>query len=475
MKRDERDEWSADEPSGDFADRVMARVEGEAHGAVVKAPPRRARFVAGLAGGAALAASVALAIAWHGAGAKDHGEAIVADRTQLALGARAIAVLEPGSHVSWKGDDVEQTAGDVFYRVEPGGAFRVHTPAGDVAVLGTCFRVRMNGSERNEDHVNGRDIKAATVGAAITVAAIVSVYEGKVAVSHAKESVTLTAGESARSDGSGVHRASGASGESGSAATTDDPLVVANENLADQVRDYKRKLDAIEAQKGTTERQLAEAQKKLALADNDAQSGPPKNPNDLTQDDWKQLAANGEVRARIPCALSEEHALATPKNLAAVGLPEGDLQPINAALTQSSQKMWGVLRPFCVKALDGNAAIADMLGQGTCQQLVFETANKHEDTAEELRQVAEIRAGERPMPKDIASLGVVGQITYAMSGESKALEQQLAQSIGPDDAHAFVYGEQGCWSNSTWSQGPRAPVPGKPVVTGAGTTSGGNQ
>jgi hypothetical protein len=318
-----------------------------------------------------------------------------------------------------------------------------------------------------EGPVNGRDVKAGVVGAAMTAAALVSAYEGKVAVSHARDTVTLTAGESARTDGSGVRRAGT---DPVNVTTSNDPLAAANENLADQVRDYKRQLEAIEAQKGTTERQLADAQKKLALADHDAQSGPPKNQFDLTQDDWKQLAANGEVRSRTPCPASDENALATPQNLAAEGLPESEIQPINAALQQSSQKIWDMLRPLCAKALGGNASIADVLGQATCQSVVFEAAKKTEDTTEEMREVAEIRAGERPMPTDMASLGVVGQVLYTMSGESKTLEQQLAQAIGPDDARAFVYGDRGCWWSSNWSTGPRKPAPGTQAVTGTGTT-----
>jgi ferric-dicitrate binding protein FerR (iron transport regulator) len=449
-----RDDWDVDEPKGDFADRVMARIEEEPRAEIATAPARRTRVAAGVGGVLALAAGLALAIGWHAGNAKDHGEAIVAERTQLALGARTVAVLERGAHVKWNGDEVEQTAGDVFYRVEPGGAFRVHTPAGDVAVLGTCFRVQLE----SEEPVNGRDVKAGVIGAAVAAAAMVSVYEGKVAVSHGKDAVMLTAGESARADGTGVHHAGG---QPVNETTSNDPLVAANENLADQVRDYKRQLESIEAQKGTTERQLAEAQKKLALADHDAQSGPPKNPNDLTQDDWKELAAKGEVRSRIPCLPSEENALTTPKNLAADGLPESDLQPINAALQQSSQKIWDTIRPLCLKALDGNGAVADALGQNACESLVFAMAKKHEDTAEEIREVAEIRAGERPVPKDMTSLGTVGQLVYTMSGESTSLEQQLAQSIGPDDAHAFVYSDHGCWSSSSWGVGPRPSLPGQ--------------
>jgi hypothetical protein len=320
--------------------------------------------------------------------------------------------------------------------------------------------------------VNGRDIKVGTVGAALAAAAIVSVYEGKVAVSHARESVTLTAGETARADGVGVRRAS-ADGTpsveaSGSGSST---LMAANENLAEQVQDYKRRLDVIAAQKATTEKALADAQKKLAIAESDGQVTAPRNPYDLSQDDLKELAAKGEVHSRMPCMPSPDGSGAiTANTLESEGLPASEAAPINAAIAQSSAQLWGTLEPLCAQALGGKTDLAQVLGPGACQSVVFEMAKKNEDTEEEIRQVSEILAGERPMPKNPSALGVVGQLIYQESGASKALEQSLAQSIGPDDAHAFVYGEKGCWSNSSWGAGPRKATPGTPVVTG--TTSG---
>ncbi len=38
---------------------------------------------------------------------------------------------------------VSQPSGDVFYRVNHGGPFVVHTPAGDIHVTGTCFRIEV--------------------------------------------------------------------------------------------------------------------------------------------------------------------------------------------------------------------------------------------------------------------------------------------------------------------------------------------
>ncbi|HEY3358598.1 MAG TPA: hypothetical protein VGQ83_35450 [Polyangia bacterium] len=97
------------------------------------------------------------------------GARTTAVRETILLGGRGVAVAEAGSGLVWAIDRkgaarVNQAAGDVFYRVEAGGAFLVSTPAGDVTAVGTCFRVAVD---------------AAPAAAA---AATVSVAEGRVLI-----------------------------------------------------------------------------------------------------------------------------------------------------------------------------------------------------------------------------------------------------------------------------------------------------
>ncbi len=468
-----QEDWEAQAPPADFADRVMERVGRDS------AAPRALRARAwGVAGAVAMAASIALAIGVRGGASSSHGEAIARTREQIDLGSRAVAVLERGARVAWDGDEVTQPAGDVFYRVEPGGAFRVHTPAGDVEVLGTCFRVVVSppsgggAQQRTEGDVNARDIKAGAIGAALTATAFVSVYEGKVAVSRASDRVTLTAGESATSDATGVHRgaAKGADGASAAddnaAASADeaDPLAKANANLADSVREYKQRLEAIEAQKKGVEKQLAEAQEKLAIAQNDGQAPPKKSDFDLTQDDWKRLAQEGKVNAHFPCVgpSAKNRDEISDDSLQKAGLAPQDRSILQSAYDASRKRVWqGTIRPLCIKAVKGDAALADRLGPGTCQSLIQDVAAQNgEDVEEEMHEVAEIRAGMRPMPADGG--GDVLKMMLALSLESGAVEQDLAKSLGPDEAHRVVFvDEVGCWNNSSWGVGPRPTLPGK--------------
>ena len=184
-----------------------------------------------------------------------------------------------------------------------------------------------------------------------------------------------------------------------------DPLVAANANLVDSVSEYKRKLEAIETQKAAIAKQLTEAQGKLALAQNDGQALPTKSPYDLTPDDWKEMAKEGKVVSRTPCA-SPAAWMPTPDQLAKDGLAPTDAQAIHDARAQSYGRVWGVIRPLCVQALQGDAKVADKLGPVTCSSLVSDVSRANgEDTAEELRAVAEMRAGMRPY--DPSALGIV--------------------------------------------------------------------
>jgi hypothetical protein len=195
MAPSEWDAWEADDPPSDFADRVVARAAREgAELAALSRPsraPGRGRRVALVVGvGLALAAATIVAVRSHSA-ADAHGDAQATDaRREVAIGDRAVAVLERGAHLSYSGADVTQDAGDVFFRVERGARpFIVHTPAGDVTVKGTCFRVKVT--------------TVAGAAAFVTLA----VYEGRVAFSRGPSAVDVGAGETAEADGAGVRRA----------------------------------------------------------------------------------------------------------------------------------------------------------------------------------------------------------------------------------------------------------------------------
>jgi hypothetical protein len=448
MKPEDLQSWEPQEPSAGFAERVVATARKEQRG-----PARPTNLRRALAGAVMFTTMAAAAVAVvHVRAANAKGDVTADERREVHVGSRAIAVLEPGAHLRWEGDTIEQKGGDVFWRVEPGARFTVHTAAADVTVKGTCFRVKLRG---DEDDMTRRDAVSGLAGAVAGVAAFVGVYEGKVAVSHAGQSVDIVAGQSAQADGAGVHP----TGDPGSAergfdrgpaeATGSDPLLAANANLADSVRDYRRKLDAIASEKDKLEKKLAAAEARLGDA------GAPRSQYDLTPNDWKDLAKDGEVRMRVPCGGSKGDFSPTPDNLNKLGLAPQDGPVIQAALQASHARTWAIIKPLCSQAL--GSADVERIGQQACVSVLtqLDEAQNSDAYQEAVRQVAEIEAGLRPAPAPGASVMPTEQAYLALANETKNIQADLTQSLGADDAHRFTFGDQGCWWNSSHGVGPR--------------------
>ena len=454
---DPRD-WPAQEPPADFAERVVAAARDKTESASPSALTVRGRFTRRAAAGVLLvgsmAAGVAFAVHLQSRGAA--GDVTADARREVRVGTRAIAVLEAGAHVKWHGDDIEQTGGDVFWRVEPGARFTVHTAAADVTVKGTCFRVRLNDGEGD---MTRRDAMVGAVGAVVGAAAFVGVYEGKVAVSHAGQSVDVAAGQSAQADGRGVHvtglspSAQGAAAEVASAEP--DPLLAANANLADTVQEYRRRLEAIDADKKKLEKKLAEAEALLGDAGAQKAFEVSANKFDLSKDDWKELAKEGKLPMRVPCWQPKDGHLYAPDSLEKLGLAPQDGPIVQAALKHSDARTWSVIKPLCAKALSG--ANVDGIGEDGCTRSSrpSRTRTAASPATRSCDRLPRIEAGLRPMPGPNDDVPPLERALLALASESKTLESDLAQQLGPDAAKSIVYGDVGCWSSGVWTVGPR--------------------
>jgi hypothetical protein len=431
--------WNPQEPPDDFADRVMATIEADERQVRPPVPLRprgwRARPIAAAGAFLAMAAGVALFLQMD---KPTSGDIRAEGRQEAALGSRVVAVLEPGAHVSWQGRDVKQDHGSVFYRVERGGPLVVHTPSGDVTVHGTCFRISMDG----EAQMNLRDVKAAAIGALATGLATVAVYEGHATVSHAGQSQALSAGQSATLDSNGVHtEGTNDPGTAGSApgATGDDPLAQANRNLVESVHDYQTRLASIESAKTDLEHRLAVAQDKLAH--NGTDGGVQKDPFDLDQDDLTRLAKSGTVKYRLPC--SEPDWSPSAKNLNRAGLAPSDGPIVAAAWKKTNDVAWATIQPLCAKALGSTMEVAAQLGSDVCVSLLIKE-NKDETV---YKEVAEMRAGIRPMAAPGDHTNPVALALLAQANEAKTLETELTPSFGPETAHRLANSDDlGCYS-----------------------------
>lgn len=292
--------------------------------------------------------------------------------------------------------------------------------------------------------MNRRDVTAASIGAVLGAVALLSI-----------QGVLSRTPENVRSDAGVPTFASSAAPTTGASSEAPDPAMAANANLAEQVQRYRQRLEAIAAEKAVTEKELSEAQTKLAiLAGRDA-SARPRSEYDLSLEDWKKLAAEGTVKIQTPCIDMRTYDVPAAA-LAGVGLPASDAKPIHDALWDVSLRTWSVIRALCAQGLHGNVKLADELGPEACGGLIEHMGHKDGgDLEEQTRVAAEIRAGLVPVPSDPSSLGVYTQLLLAQLSESQQIEEALTKSIGEGDARTFLYGGAGCWEHFTKSAGPR--------------------
>lgn len=421
---------------------------------------RAAGVVAALAVAAALLVTVRA-----GRDAKDRTGDITAEaRLEIAIGTRARAVLEKDAHVVWATEgDVSQTEGSVFYRVEPGTAFRVHTPVGDVVVRGTCLRVKVRGSGATV--MKTRDIKTTAAGALVTAAMFVAVYEGKVGVSRAGQTVELEAGEAAVVRAGELRKENDASlaERAFDDRTYDDVLALdavegANRNLVASVSEYRARLERMAVERRALEQQLARANERLGQGGDGGDASHAKT--EISEDEWKELAKNGTVKMRIPCNWKGGWT-PPPAKLDELGLAPADGAVIRDASNRLYESTWQQIRPVCEKV--AGPEIAEKLGVDGCPSFVFNYLKgvDKESAMEGMRRVSEMRAGVRPTPPlNDPQLSAVEKILLVLTGEQKAFEMDLAQSLGPEEAHRIVTSESLCSWSSTWNgAGPRKRAP----------------
>jgi hypothetical protein len=419
---------SPQRPPERFAERVMGRITRLREG--------RRRRTRALAVGGAVFLAAAASVALFAGRAESRGEIRAEARQDVRLGSRVVAVLSPGAHVAWKGDLVTQYAGDVFYRVEPGGPERVHTSAGDVTVRGTCFDVKVRPAEEEERAMTRGNARSGAVGAIAAAAVLVGVYEGKVTLSRAQGSVDVFSGQAARADARGVHGPFDLTSAQHAfeSSSGDDPWRAANASLADQLALYQRRLETNEVEKKAIQKELREVKAKVAAAVPDG--GGPRDimavdPRDLTDDDLKQLAKKGLIRTRFLCPPPGDwHA--TPDQIATLGLAPADAPAVDHAVAAAQAQMWQAVGPECTKIL-GSAELATRLGGEMCG-LIIQTAAS--DSKKTIQLVADVLAGNATLPA--GPLDPLAARILAQTQQSAVFEKDLAEALGPETAHSIA-------------------------------------
>lgn len=163
---------------------------------------------------------------------------------------------------------------------------------------------------------------------------------------------------------------------------------------------------------------------------------------DLSPEDWKELAAEGRVKYRVPCLLPAEGSYTVPPNeLDALGLSPDDGRALNEAHRRSNARVWSTVRPLCLQAV-GSPEVVELLGPSKCIDVIDKAAVKADfmATADARRMVAEVHAGLRPPPKEGEPQHPVFASLMAMTSESERFQADLAESFGPEEAKRIADG-----------------------------------
>lgn len=436
--------WGAMEPPAGFAERVAAAWQQEQS---ARAQPPRRRGLSLVVGALTLAAAALLMVLMHPPSARGRGERVahhtVEARTTLDVGGRATAVAEPGSDVAWRvaasgAARVEQRAGDIFYRVEKGGPFVVTTPAGDVTVQGTCFRVEVEPMK-----VGKQSLVAASVGALAATTVLVTVYEGRVLLANERGQTTLAAGDRGRATaGSAPARLDGPAAHA-AAVTVAPPLPPAPDATREELlaRDAAQRQELAQLRARVHQLEVAGA--------GDGAGGARKGDSFFapSKAELEQMAKQCKLQWDLPPLAMPVRPM-DPDRAQQLGLSDEERRDIDRVHADFNQKMLAQLRALYVE-VTGDKAGADALSP---QSLVQEIQQKSPEAAAQQAywRLSHERAGLLAPPADTSSAPPIERLMRLLTTGGDEYEHELGAVIGPDRARSLRE-ERGSWGSRSSS------------------------
>lgn len=428
----ERDAWSAVDPPPGFADGVVARAS---------APKMRFPWRVAVALSAAVALAALVWLVFDGAPAR--GSLRAAERTEIAIADRAVAVAEEGSELEWESAEatvVDQRAGNVFYRVERGGPFSVRTRLGTVTVRGTCFRVEVDRMRSLARVVNKQSITAAGVGAAVSAAIVVTVYEGQVVVANDRGETVLHAGERAGiAEGRAPGRAEDAT-EPPREVHVLDQAAIERLDLAELRREHESLQRAHEARRIELERLAAQ----LARTEHPEPVSDERHFFPASADDLARWAENCELRLDEPPVLGIE-----PEGLGEareeLGMTEDEGRVVEDAIRRVHERFRDQLRTLYVEATGDEAGAGSL----SPRAMLDEIEDKATDDGNVYVRISRERAGLEPAPADTSHAPVNERAVRLYAGLGDELQRTIAQTLGPERAYELRAHKQGWpWGHS---------------------------
>lgn len=427
----------------DFVDRVVAAMPA-------RRGSHRARWIV-------LAVAASAVAAWGVSRRERRGEvALSPDATasrSVTLASRGIAVVEPGGAFRYRVmgvdprhvDRVDLASGAVFFRVEGGGAFEVHTPDGVVRVTGTCFRVA-RASAHGDESMNNTARGGWFAAGALTVALSVTVYEGRVTLASARQraSIELTPGQSGvvRRDGSVARATPSSVAVTVPAADATRASTAPDVARAQEIARLRALLAAHQISPDTGEAIAANTAAPGTAATTDPLADP--GNTDLTQDQWRTLAERGELRWRLPGLGGRAPEERIARAAHALGLRDTEIPTVQDAFRRAHEQLDDALRGMYREASGGDP------GNLSTQALMEEIRDK--TPAETISNVdwtlSQERGGLQPRQPSRADMSPYERMMRAMILYEEGVERELGGAIGPRDAHDILFGEHGVGGHS---------------------------
>lgn len=406
--------WTTLTPPPGFADRVLAARE----------VPTRRRWpiaVAALAAAAAVVTVIA-STPWRGGSHAANGELVATARTTAKLGDRAVVVAEPAAALRWTIDDdgaaqIDQTSGDVFYRVDRGDSFVVHTPAGDIRVTGTCFRIEVPMTAKKQLLLSG------TAGALIAAAVVVTVYEGHV-VAETREGKTEVV--------AGARATLGRDGRTVLEPGAPPPTIVGT--LAATAPDENATREQLLERSAAQRIELAKLRQRLGQLeggrghDNTTEEG--RHWYDPSAERLREWAGECHVRADEPGFDRFQPLKSAEGNRR--GLEPKELDAWNAAMTEVYQPYKALVRALYIETT-GDAAGADTLSIDAMRGEIQEKSAPNEHNLV-LQRIANERAGLLTPPADLSKTSPIERMFRAVIQLGDQAEAALAKRLGPERA-----------------------------------------
>jgi hypothetical protein len=433
--------WPAAEPPAGFAARVAARARDKA-----TPPRRRLRYV--VAGGLmAAAAAAAAALLLLSPSSPSSGSFAGAERASIVLGGRGVAVAEAGARFTWRvaaggAARLEQTAGDVFYRVERGGPFVVSTPAGEVRVQGTCFRV-----EVGEMSSKSKTLLSMGAGAALASAVLVTVYEGKVLLANEKGQATLGAGEEAAM-AAGAPPGEPASARAPKRAALAPPTPAEAPPAADATR------EALLARDQVQRAEIARLRGELAAAAAHKGEGKARGPESPffapSPEELGEMAKQCKLKWDHPSLGSTPPTL-TDDRARSMGMNPEERAEYERLGAEMHRKVSAELRKLYLE-VTGDKGGAESLNPWALETEILEKSPESV-VPEVFRRLAQERAGLSPPPRDASGQSPAERMMRLITSLGDRFEDELGKAIGADRARALREANNGWHSRSTSSHG----------------------